>query len=293
MTKKICIGMLPGTLLIISAIFSTLNAQTIQATVSVQAERVQPEYQDILTELSRKIEDYINNFEWTGENESILIESGLTFIIETVTDRGAEKIFSGQFAINSPSKENYVDKSIQFPYQPDQFFTHQSGLFDPLLGLVDYYIYMVIGGELDTYFLKGGTIYYEKAKNIANEGLVSSYSRGWRDRLDQVNLITGGDHAPLREAKFYYYEGLFFIEKRQNAQKAPQYSTKVVDLLEKVHERRPNSSALKRFLDYHHQEMCKLFTYDETRENLFKMMRIDNRHRETYEDCETAAPATQ
>lgn len=263
-----------------------LYAQTFKAKVTLQAERLQPEDQTILKEVPRRLEDYINNFNWATENPDIIIESRISIVIETVTRSGSEVIYRGQFIINSPAGENFLDKSFEFPYQVGQLMEHQRPMFDPLLSMLDFYIYMVIAGELDSYFVLGGTPYYGRAGNMVAEALVSNYSLGWRGRSDDLNLITDDDHRPLREAKFYYYEGLFYIEERNDAVKAPLYSKKVVELLGAVSTKRPNSVALKRFLDAHYQEFCKLFTYDENRDNIDAMMHIDNRRRDVYESCQ-------
>jgi len=264
---------------------SKLQAQTFRAAVTLQADRLQPEDKAILTEVPRRLEDYINNYTWSTENQDIIIESRLSIVIETGDRRGSEVSFQGQFIITSAAGENFFDKSFQFPYQTGQLMEHQRPYFDPLLSMIDFYINMIIAGELDTYFILGGTSFYGQAGNIVDEALVSNYSLGWRGRADELQLITDNTHRFLREAKFYYYEGLFYIEERNDAQKAPLYSKKVVELLDEVFHKKPNSVALKRFLDAHYQEFCKLFTFDENRDNATAMARIDNRHSETYEGC--------
>lgn len=267
---------------------SILQAQTFRATVSVQADRLQPEDQAILTEVPRRLEDYINTYTWSTENQNIIIESRISIVIEAANRRGSEVSFRGQFIITSPAGENFLDKSFEFPYQVGQLMEHQRPYFDPLLAMIDFYANMIIAGELDTYFILGGTSFYGRAGNIIDEALVSNYSLGWRSRADELQLITDNTHRFLREAKFYYYEGLFYIEERNDAEKAPLYSKKVVVLLEEVFLKKPNSVALKRFLDAHYQEFCKLFMYDKNRDNITAMVNIDNRHSETYEGCKSA-----
>lgn len=267
-------------------IFSGLVfGQKIKATVDLQADRLLPQDRELLSQIPFDLVEYINSNEWSSDYPDIQIDLGINFVIEASNKRGAEQLFRGRIIINSPSGENFLDRAYEFAYQRGQSMQHDRSLFDPLLSLVDFYIYMIIGGELDAYVLKAGTIYYEQARAIADQGQVSNYSTGWRTRLEEVSLITDADHVPLREAKFYYYEGLFYIEQRKDAQRGRFYANKVVKLLEAVFRRRPNSKALKRFLDSHYQEFCGLFVYDNNRDNLSKMSNVDNRHSETYEGC--------
>ncbi len=265
-----------------------LIGQTLRAKVNVKMSHLPPNEQQILADLPQKIADYYNNKRWGDENQDIVINCSVSLIIETVTNRGSEKVYRSQFLIGSESGENFYDKTVEFTYQVGEVFDQYQTVYKPLLGVLDFYAYMVIAGELDTYDLFAGTPFYDKALDIANQGLISNYPLGWQKRLEEVKLITDADHVPLREAKFYYYETLYFVEGEPNPDLAQQYARGVVDRLEQVYRRKPNSKALKRFLDAHYQEFCKLFKYDRDRRNIEKLIEIDPRHRSTYENCQSS-----
>lgn len=257
-----------------------------QVQVDIPILREQPDVQETLSELNQKLTDYINNTVWNEENQDITINCNIQLIIETFTDRGSDRVFRSQFLISSPSGENFYDRACEFTYIAGQAFESYRTTFDPLLDLVDFYIYLIMAGELDTYELFSGNQFYDKAQDLANQGQSSFYSTGWSKRLEEVMQITDGDHVPLREAKFYYYEGLYFVEKESKPEYAKKLAQAVVNRLARVHNKQPNSPALKRFFDSHYQEICKLFQYDENRSNINKMIQIDPRHRDTYMECE-------
>lgn len=259
--------------------------QTIKFRITLETQRIIPQEQDILAPLPQQLEDYVNNYDWTGENENIVIECTANLIVETVTNRGSDKIYRSQFLVSSPSGENYYDKSCEFVYQQGHAMNRNRAIFDPLLALVDYYIYMVLGGELDTWLPRGGSKYYDMAQSIANQGAISNYSAGWNDRLDAVRLITDSDHIPLREAKLYYYDCLYNIEAKKNKENALRLSNLVLQKLEQVHQRRPNSPALKRFFDAHFNEICGLFAYALNDDFVERLSNMDPRHSETYQTC--------
>ena len=150
---------------------------------------------------------------------------------------------------------------------------------------MDYYAYLVIAGELDTYDLFAGNPFYDRCQEISNRGQLSNYGTGWKSRLDEVILITDGDHVPLREAKYYYYQGLYFVEREPKPEYAHEISKGVVERLAKVANKRPNSRALKRFFDAHYQEFCKLFQFDRNRTNVNNLININAAHRDTYQNC--------
>ncbi len=269
----------------IGGLFTTVYSQTLQAKVSLRADRLLPEDRQILSEIPRALESYINTYQWGDEDPEITIHCEFNLIVETVDIRNSEKIYRAQLIVSSQSGENFRDRGVLFPYVAGQLFDHSRAIYNSLLSIIDYYVYMVLGGELDTYILMGGSNYYDLARNTAAEGAISNYSVGWRLRQEELETITDGNHQPLREAKFYYYEGLFYAEEQKDSNKSRKHASKVVKLLDRVHKRRPNSAALKRFMDAHYQEFCTLFKFDKNRKNVNDMMRIDNRHREAYAGC--------
>ncbi len=285
MAKQVILWVITAGLVSALKFPGVVDGQVVKARVTVEATTLPSEEQTLLMGLPSQLEDYINTYEWADVNDNIEIECTIHILVETYTTRGADKLYLAQFLISSPSGENFRDQAWQFLYQPGQAFDHQRSQFDPLLDMVDYYINLVIAGELDTYILLGGTPYYNRALTIANQGTISLYARGWTARLEQVKLITDGDHVPLRQAKYYYYDCLYYIEAEQDEEKARELSRKVVDLLEQVYNRVPNSVALKRFLDAHYQEFCNLFVFDENRNNVRRLISMDPSHRETYEEC--------
>jgi hypothetical protein len=133
--------------------------------------------------------------------------------------------------------------------------------------------------------LLAGNTFYDRCQDIANRGQLSNYASGWKRRADEVILITDGDHVPLREVKFYYYEALYFVERQPSPEYVRQFSKGIVDRLANVANKRPNSAALKRFFDAHYQEFCKLFQFDSDRTNINRMIDINATHSDTYRNC--------
>lgn len=271
----------------------SLPAQRMNCTVTVDLmPAIQPQDQQELSDLGSKLTDYITNKRWSDNNLDIVLPCNVNIIIQTVNYRGSEKSYLAKFLISSPSGENFYDQSWEFTYIQSQSFEPFRTSFDPLLDLIDFYVNMVMAGEMDTFELLAGSPFYDRCQEIANRGQFSNYAIGWKSRLEEVILITDGDHVPLREAKFYYYEGLYFAEKNVNPEYARQFSDAVVERLQKVHSKRPNSRALKRFFDSHYQEICKLLQFDETRDNIMTLIDINAIHSDTYRECNTTTVNT-
>ena len=59
-------------------------------------------------------------------------------------------------------------------------------MFDSLASIFDYYAYLFIAYELDSYELFLGDTYYSKAHEIASMGISSNYSSGWDTKLNEI-----------------------------------------------------------------------------------------------------------
>lgn len=258
-----------------------LRAQVLKASVKVDFEHLAYEEQQYLQEFSSVIEDYYNNYAWTEDEYETDIEINIYIIIETVSQKSFEKIYKAQFQIKSVSGESFYDKEWEFPYQPGYSMEHNQVQFDPVCHFLDYYAFLILAGELDTYGLLLGTAYYDAAQEIANRGLLSQYSRGWSNRLAELQKITNIRTRPLREVKPDFFEAAYLIQegKREEARK---YGLIVLNGIRKVVSEQPNNKYLKMFFDAHYITFAQIF--DNDAESLNFLMEYDSNHRETYRE---------
>jgi len=268
------------TLLLFTA--GILNAQVLRASCEVDYQHLIAEEQQFLQDLKLIIEDYYNNYAWTEDEYETDIDINIYIIIETVHQKSYEKIYKAQFQIKSISGESFYDKEWEFPYQQGYPMEHNKVQFDPICHFLDYYAFMILGGELDTYDLLLGTPYYDAAQELANRGLLSQYSRGWSNRLGELQKITNVRTRPLREAKPDFFTAAYLVQEGKTDQ-ARQYGLKVLDAIEKVIQEQPNNKYLKMFFDAHYLTLSQIFTNDA--ENLEKLVNYDSNHRETYRNA--------
>lgn len=259
-----------------------LNAQVLRVSVDVSFDHLPPIEQQFLENFKTQIEDYYNNFSWTDDEFETDVETKINIIIEVVTEKSFERIYKAQFLVKSISGESFYDKEWEFPYQKGYLFDRASIQFDPLCNFLDYYAYMILAGEFDTYGQTMGTVYYDAALDIANRGTLSEYPRGWSKRLEELLKITHIRTRPLREAKPDFFEAMYlFQEGKYNEARA--LGLTVLDAIAKVVDEQPNNKYLRFFFDAHHMEFAKLFAGDG--DSLKRLIDYDNRHRETYREA--------
>ena len=259
-----------------------LSAQVLRVNVELSYDHLRPIEQQYLSNFKNQIEDYFNNYSWTDDEYETDIEVSINIIIETVTEKSFERIYKAQFLIKSVSGESFYDKEWEFPYQQGYLFEHQSVQFDPLCNFLDYYAYLILAGEIDTYGRTMGTPFYDAALDIANRGILSEYPRGWNNRLAELLKITNVRTRPLREAKPDFFEAIYLFDEGEQ-EEARKLALKVLDAIEKVVREQPNNKYLRMFFDAHHVTFAKIFSKDEV--VLTRLIDYDNKHRATYRDA--------
>jgi len=259
--------------------FSFVFSQVLNVSVSIEYGRLSNDEKKELDGFTEKVEQYFNNYDWVDDEYETDISCNVRVLIETVQKKTFEKMYKAQFLISSESGENFYDKMWEFPYEPSFPLDHSKGMFDPLTHLLDFYAFMVLAGELDTYDLLQGSALYNRALDIASQGIISQYSRGWSQRNDELLMITHVRTRPLREVKPDFFEALYLHEEG-DLKGAAKYSEIVYTGIKKVYTSQPNNKYLRFFFEAHHKEIAMLF--EGKFETLEELTEIDSKHRETY-----------
>jgi len=258
-----------------------ISAQVLKATVKVDYSHLQDDQQGDLLQLETKIEQYLNGYAWVEDEYETDVNCNVQVILETLQKKTHEKIYRAQFLISSESGEKFYDKTWEFTYESSFPLNHTKGQFDPLTYFLDYYAYLILAGELDTYDLLLGTPLYEKALDIANQAMMSQYPRGWSPRIDELQQITSIRARSLREIKPDFFEAMYLLAEGKKAE-AAKFADKVFDGLEKTAKAQPNNRYLWSFFESHYRELAQLF--EGQNERLELLTEYDSRHRESYRE---------
>ena len=178
--------------------FTQVRAQELQANVSVIANRV-PSSVDhkIFQTLQAALNTFINNRKWTTEtfqsNEKIVCNFLLNIsqsidnneFQASLTVQAARPVYNSTYT--SPLI-NMIDENVLFryvEYQSLDFNETRVQGSEPfaanLTAVVAYYVYTILGLDFDTFSLRGGDQYFQKAENIVNNAPKERIS--WDGRL--------------------------------------------------------------------------------------------------------------
>jgi hypothetical protein len=252
--------------------------QRLESNVTLTLELLPLEKQEKLKNFAEVIERYINEFDWTGEefDEPLLITINLQL---QESSSSFEDRYSGIFMISNNSDMQYYDKYWRFPYTPEMALEH-GGIYQPFTGFIDFYVYIILAGEYDKLGLKLGTMYYEKARQIAEQAAFDAqFSTGWKERSDLIAMFMGDENETFRKMKDRYYLGLSYLEDDDDM--AKKYCLEAIDLLDSVFSEDPENKDTINFVKAHHLEIIELFKGNIPVLN--KMIRLDPDRKETYQ----------
>jgi len=217
----------------IGLILSTsLHSQELAATISIQSSKVDNQVDpQLFTQLQTQLKDFINQRKWSGDAfaPEEKIDCSFFITIESVLSPG---VFDAKLSVvsNRPvynaaystSLLNMQDANFTFKYQlsqPIEFNENRVQGADPLAAnltaTLAYYIYVILGLDYDSFALKAGVPYFEKALNIVNNAPEGSGISGWksydgqRNRYIFIDNFTKPGYDKIHEVIYNYYrEGL-------------------------------------------------------------------------------------
>jgi hypothetical protein len=278
--------------------FRMIFAQEIAAKVTVNFESLQTEYREKLVNFASQVEDYINKNKWTDlkwEGPKIPVSIQVYFKSGNPSNRySAQVVISSQRPIYQSEKSTLmlklIDPNWEFTYEKNQVLLFNPSLFESLTGFINYYVYVILGIDSDSYEEFGGTKFFNQALSIAYQGASSDFSNGWApgegsfNRVDFVSEYLNEKFQNFRKAFFdYHYNGLDLASEDPTlpAKKLINFIKVLEDLRNKVFSR---SILLKVFFDTKYLEFCEVLRNYSDKSVFDRLKKIDPAHISTYDE---------
>ena len=259
---------------IICFVFSfTLGAQELNCTITVNSDQVGQTNQQIFKTLERSLNDFVNKNKWTDqvykENERVNARMFIT-ITEYQSNRFKANIQlqSSRPVFNTSYESpvfNYKDNQFDFEYIEFQPLVFNENVFESnLVGVISYYVYVILGLDADTFALEGGNEFYRKAQNIVAQAQGGSFA-GWgqstsgRTRFELVDNLLSNTFREYRIAMYNYHrKGLDILADNNSTGK--QVISGTMRLFETLIKRRPNAFLIQTFFDAKSEEIQNIFS---------------------------------
>jgi len=269
--------------IILIVIPSQVFSQQIKCQVKVIAQKISHEKRYEVEDLDSKIKDYIENYEWLSEKDfTEPLDISIQILFESIVFTFENK-FTAKIAVFASDGSYYGDKHCEFPYSPNDMLTHDEFQFEPLTGLLDYFIYLLIGNEMDKKSLYGGTPYFEKALKIADAGNYSRYNKWWDRRLKYIENILKETHNPFREM-VYNFEQAYKYYKQELNDVAVEFLIIALDFIPQIKGKNTETDHLKQFFERNHKRLAEVAYLQKEGTLLKTLQRIDETHKDYYKN---------
>ena len=268
MLKKLCCITAIGVGMAITA-----NAQELNCTVEVNADQIQNSSKEVFETLEQAIAEYVNTNKWTNAQFAVneKIECRMYFTIKTYD---SDK-FTGDLQVQSlrpvynssytTTVLNFRDTNIEFTYIENEPLVYSELTMESnLTAIINFYCFMIIAMDFDTFSPEGGTPYYESAANIVRLAQ-SSGEAGWKAFEDNKNrsavLSAYTDNATRgMRSILYNYHRLGLDQMAVSVDKGRATVTQCLEELKKVYDAAPMSVCLSIFRDSKLDELLNIYS---------------------------------
>lgn len=251
------------------------SAQELNCTVEFNTDQVQGTNKSVFETLSAAVNDYMNTTAFTplqfAANEKI--DCKLFFTIKEYTEDGSFKgdlqIQGGRPVYNSAYTTNllnFKDSKIDFTYQEGEPLVYSvNSMESQLTAILNFYAYLIISLDCDSYAPMGGDPYWERLKLIVQMAQ-SSGETGWKAFEDTKNrsaILTafteGRTGEGLRKMMYdYHRNGL--DQMAVSVDRGRAAVTASLDALKAVFDQQPMSVALSMFRDAKLDELVNIYS---------------------------------
>ena len=242
-----------------------VSAQELDATVTINVEQLPTASRERLDNFANQIKDYLNNTKFTRKAwEGDKIKCSFNIFFSNANDETsytAQMVVASQRPIEGSKlgslMMSIMDNTWAFKYEKNQAMYFNQADFDPLTSLLDFYAYLMIGFDADSYQPLDGTDYFQKALDLTVRGASSSASKGWLlesnayNRRALIDNLLNGKYQQFRQDYFdYHYNGLDLLHTTDQRQTGYNNIIKLIKNLEKKKDQLDTRSVLlKVFFD--------------------------------------------
>lgn len=261
------------TLLAAFAAITPASAQELNCKVDVNTQKLQNVSNSVFETLKDAMTEYMNNTKFTDSQIAVneKIDCRLFLTVSEYTDnivKGTLQVQASRPVYNSnyvTTVVNFLDSKIDFSYnEGEQLNFSMNGMESQLTALLNFYAYLFLAMDFDSFAPRGGDVYWERLKMIVQEAQ-SSAEVGWKAFEDNKNrsaildAFTTPQTEMMRDFTYRYHRsGL--DEMAQSPDKGRANITEAIDILKAVYDANPMSVALSMTRDAKLDELVNIYS---------------------------------
>jgi len=257
--------------------------QQVSAQFNFTLETLPQAQREDMRNFSRDLKDYVEGWDWINENLNnpvpVFVEGPLAYQGSIIKTRYGSKLTA-----SNGLDIKYLDRWWFFEFEREDQFQHDERRFHSVTWLIDFYVHIMIGHELDKYSEFGGENHFRRAQAISMEGRFDQYfQRGWDERLILVEGLLSDDYKPHRQIRLDFYQGLE-NQNNNNNPEAKILCRQAVENLKAQYAKNPRDGHVKSFLDAHFIELADIFKTETSPDVYDELIALDPEHSSTYNE---------
>lgn len=254
--------------------------QELQARVTINSSRISSQTdKKIFQTLQLALNNFLNSRKWTKEtfqpSERIVCNFLITlnqaennFYQSSLVVQAARPVYNSSY---ETPLINFMDENLAFKYveyQPLEFNENRVSGNDPaasnLTAVLAFYVNMILGLDFDSFSLKGGDPYFQKAQSIVNNAPDGRDILGWRafdgqrNRYWLIENLTNSRYTLIHDALYSYYR-LGMDKMYDNETEARKSVINTLNMLSNINTETPNAMILQFFFLGRNTEFINIF----------------------------------
>lgn len=196
-----------------------LLAQELNCRVEVNSDKIQGTNKEVFNTLKSAVTEYMNDTKFSSIQLSTVerIECTLQFIVSEYTDdrmvcslqvQSRRPVYNSSY---TTTLINFQDNEVAFEYKEfDPLVFSATTYENNLTCILNFYAYLIIGIDFDSFMLYGGDPFFEMARTMVSLGQ-STQEIGWkafennRNRSAMISAFVEPSTKPFREMWYNYH----------------------------------------------------------------------------------------
>lgn len=265
---------------------NAVHAQEIQCRLTVITNKISTQVnKNVFQTLQTALTNFLNNRKWTNDAFQTNEKIQCNFLLSVEQDLG-NNVYRGKLTVQAARPVynssydspiiNFLDDDVTFRYvefQSIEFNENRVQGNDPmsanLIAILAYYVNIILGFDYDSFSLRGGDNYFQKAWNIVNNAPESGEIKGWkafeslRNRYWLAENLNNNRFALMHDAIYSYYRtgmDLFY----ENEDEGRNGILNSLNFLTSINTENPNSMIMQFFFQGKSAELVKIFSKSNT-----------------------------
>ena len=201
--------------------FNLSFSQELLANIQVNSQQLGGSNTQVYKTLEKNLRDFINNTSWTGKKLQNFEKIKCNFAI-VITEKTGSSNFKASIVVQAVRPVfnttyetpllNLNDTNFSFDYTENEnlIFNERQFSGKNIIDVVSFYVYTILGYDGDSYKVRGGQQWFEKAQKISNNSQNQNFA-GWsvmegtRTRGALIDNMLKPEQNTLRNLYYTYH----------------------------------------------------------------------------------------